>query len=197
LAFLPSYIATAMNTALDSSPPLTAADQSLCAVTRDLLQSMTGPAPGPKDGLVPTPATVVVALAGFNDQGVPLVSLPGHAEPIVARTTVAVPAHAVGREVLVVHESLGVKAPIIVGVILDEAALLRPHSNPPLPTGTPFEIEVDGERTILHARQQLVLRCGEASITLTREGKILLRGAYVSSRSEGVNRITGGTVEIN
>jgi hypothetical protein len=42
-----------------------------------------------------------------------------------------------------------------------------------------------------------VLRCGEASLTLTREGKILLRGTYLSSRATGVHRIQGGTVEIN
>ena len=44
---------------------------------------------------------------------------------------------------------------------------------------------------------QIVLRCGEASITLTRAGKVLIRGAYVLSRSSGTNRIQGGSVEIN
>lgn len=58
-------------------------------------------------------------------------------------------------------------------------------------------IEVDGERIVLSAEKEIVLQCGEASITLTRSGKIIIRGAYVSSRSTGVNRIQGGSVEIN
>ena len=41
------------------------------------------------------------------------------------------------------------------------------------------------------------LRCGKASITLTRAGKVLIRGAYLLSRSSGVNRIKGGSVQIN
>ena len=37
----------------------------------------------------------------------------------------------------------------------------------------------------------------KASITLTSAGKILLRGAYILNRSSGVNRIKGGSVQIN
>jgi hypothetical protein len=47
------------------------------------------------------------------------------------------------------------------------------------------------------ARQQLTIRCGESSITLTAGGKIILRGKYIVSRSSGVQRIKGGSVQIN
>jgi hypothetical protein len=50
---------------------------------------------------------------------------------------------------------------------------------------------------MVSAKEQLVLRCGKASITLTKEGKVLIQGAYVSSRSSGVNRIKGGSVQLN
>jgi len=50
---------------------------------------------------------------------------------------------------------------------------------------------------VLEAEHEITLRCGKASLVLTRAGKILLRGAYVSSRSSGVNRIKGGSVKIN
>ena len=59
------------------------------------------------------------------------------------------------------------------------------------------EAAADGRRVEINAEQEIVLRCGEASITLTRAGKILIRGEYVLSRSTGVNRIQGGAVEIN
>jgi hypothetical protein len=53
------------------------------------------------------------------------------------------------------------------------------------------------ERLELTAEKEIVLRVGDASITLTRAGKIILRGTYVLSRSSGVNRIKGGSVQIN
>jgi hypothetical protein len=58
-------------------------------------------------------------------------------------------------------------------------------------------VETDGERLVFSAEKEIVLRCGESSITLTRAGKILIRGAYVLTRSSGVNRIQGGSVQIN
>ena len=60
-----------------------------------------------------------------------------------------------------------------------------------------LEVDSDGQRITVSAREQLVLRCGEASITLTKAGKVLIEGTYVSSRSSGVNRIKGGSVQLN
>jgi hypothetical protein len=59
------------------------------------------------------------------------------------------------------------------------------------------EAAVVPERLELTASREIVLRCGDASITLTRAGKIILRGAYLLSRSSGVNKIKGGSVQIN
>ena len=59
------------------------------------------------------------------------------------------------------------------------------------------DVDADGERLMVSAREQLVLRCGKASITLTKAGKVLIEGAYVSSRSSGVNRVKGGSVQLN
>jgi hypothetical protein len=59
------------------------------------------------------------------------------------------------------------------------------------------EVERDGERMIVSAKTQLVLRCGKASITLTQAGKVLIEGTYVSSRSTGVNRLKGGSIHLN
>ena len=58
-------------------------------------------------------------------------------------------------------------------------------------------VELDGERLVILAKEQIVLRCGKASITLTKTGKVLIQGAYVSSRSTGVNRVKGGSVQLN
>ncbi len=44
------------------------------------------------------------------------------------------------------------------------------------------EVDADGERLLVSAKEQLVLRCGKASITLTKAGKVLIEGSYLLSR---------------
>jgi hypothetical protein len=58
-------------------------------------------------------------------------------------------------------------------------------------------IEIDGKTLEFTGRESVTLRCGQASITLTEDGKILIRGTYLQSRSSGVNRIQGGSVQVN
>lgn len=57
--------------------------------------------------------------------------------------------------------------------------------------------KVDGKQVRVVAHHEIVLECGEASITLTRDGKITLRGTRVVSRASGVNKIKGGSIQIN
>ncbi|NMC74697.1 MAG: DUF2345 domain-containing protein [Geobacteraceae bacterium] len=61
----------------------------------------------------------------------------------------------------------------------------------------PEEVSVDRKRIVIDAEKEIVLRCGDASITLTSAGKVLIRGNYLLSRSAGANRIRGGSVQIN
>ena len=62
----------------------------------------------------------------------------------------------------------------------------------------PFiEADVDGKRIRVTAQDEIVLQCGSASVTLRRNGRVVIRGTYVETRSEGTNRIKGGQVQIN
>jgi len=105
--------------------------------------------------------------------------------PVVARTTTPLDAAAVGGAVVLLFEDGDPARPIVVGVI-------RPADAAP-----GVAADVDGERVVLAADREIVLRCGEASITLTRAGKVLIRGTYILTRSSGANRIKGAAVEIN
>ena len=135
------------------------------------------------------PGSVVVGtLVELDVVGGARVTWPGReGEPCPARSAVALDTSAAGREVVLAFEDGDWKRPLVLGL------LLRPGR----PEPKPARAEVDGETVVLTGRREIVLRCGRASITLTRAGKILLRGAYVSSRSSGVNRIKGGSVQIN
>jgi hypothetical protein len=73
--------------------------------------------------------------------------------------------------------------PLAIGVIAEQADVV--------PAATPEE------RLTFTAAREIVLQCGRASIVLTRAGKVLVRGAYVSLRSSGMQRITGASVQIN
>lgn len=125
---------------------------------------------------------VIGRLVGLDDGGGPRVTYPGVSTPLVARTTAALGPGDVGAEVALLFEGGDPRLPLVVG------RLLRPE--PPAAGG-------DRERLDLTAEQEVTLRCGKASITLTRAGKVLIRGSYVSSRSSGVNKIKGGSVQLN
>ena len=59
------------------------------------------------------------------------------------------------------------------------------------------DITLNGKKIIFTGQEEIVLKCGKASITMTKAGKILIRGAYLLNRSSGVNKIKGGSVQIN
>jgi hypothetical protein len=129
----------------------------------------------------------LLALAG--DGETPLVRFPGQlgAGAVPARSSVDLCAPHVGSPVVLAFEQGDPALPIVLGVL---------HGQTGLPTAE-VEVDADGRRLIVSAREQLVLRCGKASITLTRAGKVLIEGSYVLSRSTGVNRIKGGSVQLN
>jgi hypothetical protein len=60
-----------------------------------------------------------------------------------------------------------------------------------------LEVLVDRRRIVIEADEELELRCGEAAIILTADGRILQRGTYISSDASATQRIRGGSVQIN
>ncbi|MFT3766881.1 MAG: DUF6484 domain-containing protein [Minicystis sp.] len=144
--------------------------------------------------LVPTPqaerparidGVVIGRVTGFDPAGAPLVAFAAAPAPIAARAATAIGEGDVGREAALLFEGGDPAKPIVMGLL---------HAPRPV---APLAVESDGERVVLSAEKEITLRCGEASITLTRAGKVLIRGAYVLTRAEGLNRIQGGAVEIN
>jgi hypothetical protein len=60
-----------------------------------------------------------------------------------------------------------------------------------------FEADVDGSRVRISAKDEVVIQCGQASITLRRNGRVVIRGTYVETVSSGTNRVKGGQVRVN
>jgi len=132
------------------------------------------------------PGTVVGRLVRYEANGA-AVDFPGNptARPVTARATVQLDHTSVGSEFVLLFENGDPARPIVVGVLS------------PAVSNSKVVAELDGERVVLSAEREISLKCGEASITLTAAGKILIRGTYVLTRSSGANRIKGATVEIN
>jgi len=56
---------------------------------------------------------------------------------------------------------------------------------------------VDGKRVVIEARQEILLRCGKGYILIREDGRIVIKGTDLLSRSSGINKIKGGAVRIN
>lgn len=157
---------------------------------RDLIES------GMQQALATAPCGGVVTgeLVAIADEGrTPLVMFPGRAGTAAVRARSVVDLHGahIGAAVVLMFEEADASRPIVMGV-------LRGNEGWPL-AEKPAQVEVDadGARMVVNAREQMVLRCGKASITLTRAGKVLIQGSYVLSRSTGVHRVKGAAVQIN
>ena len=140
------------------------------------------------------PGEVVVGeFLGVGASGALLVthSLNLEGDPLVARSVVPLDSSQVGSAVVIAFEEGDRRRPLILG------CLWQGNPTTETPIALKAAVTMDGERLVFNAEKEIVLRCGDASLTLTRAGKVLIRGAYVLSRSSGVNRIKGGSVQIN
>jgi Domain of unknown function (DUF6484) len=153
---------------------------------------LTGPLLGPLLGPVVGP--LLGRLHGFDLLDQPLISglstAPGQVMP--ARSTVPLTRRMLGHDVLVQFEAGDVQLPIITGVVQKVALRDEPTTAPTIATAL-----VDGERHVIEAEREIVLRCGDASITLTRAGKVIIKGHYILSRASGYNKIKGAAIDIN
>jgi hypothetical protein len=135
---------------------------------------------------------VIGTIVGLTDHGAtPLVTYPGQPGTVAlpARTTVDLHGPHVGREALLMFENGDPRRPVVIGCVRNTAT---PFEQPGL-----MEVDADGERMVLSANQGLVLRCGKASITLSPDGKIVVRGTQLVSHASGLNRIKGASVQVN
>jgi len=136
------------------------------------------------------PSVVIGRLVGFEN-GQAKVDFPGNLQVtgLPAPSGVPLSSAKIGREVILAFADGDPEKPVILGLLVD--------SELDKALSSPLDIQVDGERLLVTAQSEIVLRCGEASVTLTRAGKVLIKGTYVLSRSSGYNKIKGAAIDIN
>lgn len=147
-----------------------------------------------KQRLAELPSACMGTLVSYSPEHGPLVDFAGNpAGPVAARSLVALDettlqAAVTQRQTVgLVFERGDPGLPLILGLV--QPVVLR--------RAAPATARVDGKRVVITGEEEVELRCGEASIVLTRAGKLVIRGAHVETRARGVNRIKGGSVQIN
>ncbi len=140
-------------------------------------------------------AATIGRITAVDAQGIVTVWVPGLG-PMQARLAVPATLDQITRaikaqqSVLLLIEDRAPERPIIVGFVEDRVNL---DASPP----QVIEADVDGKRVRIVGKDEVVLECGSASITLRRNGRVVIKGAYVETHSDGTNRIKGGQVRIN
>jgi hypothetical protein len=141
----------------------------------------------PSSEVVSVAGVVTGILAGFADDGAPLLDIPSISVSvrIAGRSCIPLRDEDVGKQIVAVPDAANPDSPIVIGVIQ------------PLKGKRDVEIVADDAGIIVHATESITLQCGEASIRLGRDGTVVIRGRHVVTHAAGVNRIRGGSVELN
>ncbi len=176
---------------------------------------------------IPAGEIVLGVFERIDDNGCPVVtySVGGQVLSNVAQATAPASSQQIGRQVALLFADGKAEKPIVIGFIFNQLDyILENHSelqaaadsylqndepsldqvvfDSPLPerekgVDTGQSVLVDGKRVVIEGEDEVVLKCGAASISLNKSGKIAIRGKYLLSRSSGVNRILGGSVQVN
>lgn len=143
--------------------------------------------------------TVIGTVVGFAHDGAPLVDLPGTpvSGQVSSRSCIRLTSSDVGRKAVLIFEGDDPTLPVIIGLIqVPTTEPIGVRVEVAVGSGAK-DIEVDGKNVEVIAKESITLRCGDASITLRKDGKIVIRGKHVVSHAAGVNRIRGGSVQLN
>jgi hypothetical protein len=102
-----------------------------------------------------------------------------------------------GRQVLVVFESGDRDRPIIIGLMENRLESLVSLEVADETGNETKDLSIDGRQVTIEAEDEILLRCGKGSILIKKDGKIIIKGTNLLSRSSGPNRVKGASVALN
>jgi hypothetical protein len=127
----------------------------------------------------PVGSVLLATLDTIDASGQAWLQVPGMGRVKAAHSLVPLQAEQVGQQVAISQTPNGA---LVLG---------------PLWHGQSKEVKADGQRHVIHATDEIELRCGEAAIVLSADGHIQLRGTYITSQASATQRILGGSVNVN
>ncbi len=135
------------------------------------------------------PSVALGRIVALTPQKGPMVQYE-HSPGNVARLalqTFEIKAEHIGRQVTLQFVDGDVLQPVVAGIVWDGQAK----------TSSTVDLSVDSDKLTLSAKREVVLKCGKASITLKKNGTIVLRGTNLESRASGVNKLRGRAIQLN
>jgi hypothetical protein len=128
-------------------------------------------------------------IAHVNDQGVPCIMLAGSDAVLPARSLCPIDASQRGRQCALLFENGDPRAPLILGLLQHPVLSLQASA-------ADARHDEHGE-LVLRARHAIELQVGEASLRMSADGRIEIRGSTLVSHASGLNRIRGASVKLN
>ena len=147
--------------------------------------------------VVPDGDLIIGQFVGLDEQQRALITSPCHPHPVVAQAIVSInddPLLLSGNNVILF---MGGEIPIIMGFIADTLTPEYPSSSGLLGDVLTSSLHVDGKKVNLQAQNEIVLQCGKSSLSLSRNGKVTIKGTNITTRSSGANKIKGANVQVN
>ncbi len=138
----------------------------------------------------------------ITPEGVALVDFPENTgQPIQARSALSRQDQplidALPIKVILMFENDDIRLPVVTALVRDTLF----SENGALELGDSksevTDAEVDGRRITFEAKEEIRMNCGKSTIILNKNGKIIIKGAQILSRSSGANKIKGSSVNIN
>ena len=143
----------------------------------------------------------VGAIVAF-EHGEVRVTFAGTPKPVAARILAPLDDATLNRaareraEAVLLFEEGDPSRPLLIGLLRSAAPLLDALLAGPLPAEEKVA-RVDGTRVAIEGKDEVVLQCGKASLTLRRDGRVVLRGVNVVTQADQVHKIRGGKVQVN
>ena len=145
--------------------------------------------------------TVVGELVGVDENGAALVSFDGMQEPVVARSALSKSdcesINELPAKVLISFAPGEQNNPLISGIVRETLFPLGKSENKNVPRSGQYKANIDGQIVEISGKDQILLECGKSSILLRKDGKVIIKGVNVVSRSSATNKIKGSSVKIN
>lgn len=104
-------------------------------------------------------------------------------EPVAAKSIIELSKLDINEEVILMFENEEAHKPVIMGKVKKSYQDLK--------------VEIDGDVKKIKAKEELLLQCGDASILLRKDGKVVIKGVDIISRARKNNKIKGGSIRLN
>jgi hypothetical protein len=132
----------------------------------------------------PEPGQIVIGtLIEAGGKALGLADVPALGRVRIVQSLIPLGPEQVGRQMAI--SLLGIDSALVLGVLWNGDA------------APAADLSVDGERRVITANESIELRCGESAIVLQADGRIHLRGHYITSEASATQRILGGSVNVN